>query len=384
VSHDASRPLRPLRVLQVHAALYVPNLLVKGLRSLGHRADSVAFGPRNRNEELTGRPDYLLPSKWWALPAQVGFLSYALARYDVFHFWAQPHIIPPLYNTFTKHFPFDLAAIKKAGKKIVWQSDGCFPMVRPTVWKTSIDPEVCFVCQTTQGDTYGFCSNANTIHLNEAMTRYADLKFGMGLNLDFETDAEFLFFPVDVDRWHPALEIPAEHRYQRKNPGTLLIYHGVGSHVIGNRGNIKGTMWIHEAVRELQTEGHDIELMHVERMPNEQVHYYQAQADIVVDQLLIGGGGQNSRECLALGKPVLTRIHPQQHEAFRKASAPFDPPPYIETDRHTLKENLLRLIRDRAARERIGRESAEFARNVLAPRASASRFAQAYRSLLET
>jgi predicted glycosyltransferase len=119
-------------------------------------------------------------------------------------------------------------------------------------------------------------------------------------------------------------------------------------------------------------------------MPNEQVHYYQAQADIVVDQLLIGGGGQNSRECLALGKPVLTRIHPQQHEAFRKASAPFDPPPYIETDRHTLKENLLRLIRDRAARERIGRESAEFARNVLAPHASASRFAQAYRSLLET
>ena len=372
---------KPLRVLHVHAALYVPNLLVGGLRKLGHRADSVAFGSRTRNTELTGAPDYLLPSKWWALPSQIAFLSYALTRYDVFHFWAQPHIIPPLYNTFTKHFPFDLAAIKKAGKKIVWQSDGCFPMVRPTVWKTSIDPEVCFVCQTTQGDTYGFCSNFNTIHLNEAMTRYADLSFGMGLNLDFELDAEFVFFPVDLDRWHPGLDIPARYRYQKKHPDTVLIYHGVGSHVIGNRGNIKGTMWIHETVRELEAEGHDIELMHVERIPHEEVRYYQAQADIVVDQLLIGGGGQNSRECLALGKPVLTRVHPQQHGAFRKAAAPYAAPPYVETDRHTLKANLVRLIADRAARERIGQESAKFAKHVLAPEASASRFAEHYRSL---
>ena len=375
---------RPLRVLHVHAALYVPNLLVGGLRKLGHRADSVAFGPRTRNTELTGSPDYLLPSKWWALPSQIAFLSYALTRYDVFHFWAQPHIIPPLYNTFTKHFPFDLAAIKKAGKKIVWQSDGCFPMVRPTIWKTSIDPEVCFVCQTTQGDTYGFCSNVNTIHLNEAMTRYADLRFGMGLNLDFELDAEFVFFPVDVDRWHPGLDIPAQYRYAKKTPETILIYHGVGSHVIGNRGNIKGTMWIHETVRDLEAEGYNIELMHVERIPHEEVRYYQAQADIVVDQLLIGGGGQNSRECLALGKPVLTRVHPQQHDAFRKASTPYGPPPYVETDRHTLKANLTRLIADRSERERIGEESAKFAKHVLAPEASASRFVEHYRSLFES
>lgn len=376
-------PPEHLRVLQVHAALYVPNLLRTGLRRLGHRADTVAFGPRTAHRELTGAPDYLLPSKWWALPQQSVFLAYALARYDVFHFWAQPHIIPPLYTTFTKHFPFDLVAIKKAGKKIVWQSDGCYPMVRPTVWKTSIDPEVCFVCQTTQGDTYGHCSNDNTIHMNEAMSRYADLKFGMGLNLDFETGAEYVFFPVDLEKWYPGLEVPPQYRYQRRNADTVLIYHGVGSHVIGNRGNIKGTIWIHQAVAELQQAGYNIELMHIERVPNEEVRYYQAQADIVVDQLLIGGGGQNARECLALGKPVLTRIHPQQCEQFRKAAAPFSFPPYVPTDRLNLKENLIRFIEDRSLRERVGAESAEFARQVLAPEAAAERFAAHYRTLFQ-
>ncbi|HEY3113539.1 MAG TPA: glycosyltransferase [Gemmatimonadaceae bacterium] len=380
MSSNGQSPRR-LRVLHVHAALYVPNLLRTGLRRLGHKSDTVAFGPRTAHRELTGTPDYLIPSKWWALPQQSVFLAYALASYDVFHFWAQPHIIPPLYTAFTKHFPLDLAAIKKAGKKIVWQSDGCYPMVRPTVWKTSIDPEVCFVCQTTQGDTYGHCSNNNTIHMNEAMSRYADLKFGMGLNLDFETDAEYVFFPVDLEKWHPGLEVPDQYRYPRQNPETVLIYHGVGSHVIGNRGNIKGTVWIQQAVAELKEAGYNVELMHIERVPNEEVRYYQAQADIVVDQLLIGGGGQTARECLALGKPVLTRIHPQQCDSFRKASAPFSFPPYVATDRLNLKENLIRFIEDRSLRERVGAESAEFARLVLAPEASAARFAAHYQTL---
>src|SRR5260370_35871113 len=105
-------------------------------------------------------------------------------------------------------------------------------MGRRSVWKAAVDPEIFHVWQTTQGDTYGFCSNANTIRLNEAMDRYADLRFGMGLDLDFEKSADYVFAPVHVEGRNPQIAVPDQHRFQRKRPGTLLIYHAVRSHDI--------------------------------------------------------------------------------------------------------------------------------------------------------
>jgi hypothetical protein len=370
-----------LRVLFVHNALYVPFLLTRAFRQLGHQAASVYYGYNERNADLTWGCDYKLSEHWRATPQHSAFLLYAAARYDVFHFWARPYIVPVLYKAFSVHIPLDLAFLHRLGKKIVFQSDGCYPMIRPSVWKTKIDPEICHVCQTTQGDTYGFCSNNNTIKLNAAMNRYADLRFGTGIGYDFEAGAEYVFCPVDLSLWHEHLEIPAEFAYQRRQPESVLVYHGVGSHVIGNRGNIKGTVWVRQAVEQLRREGHNVELMYVEGVPNKVVRFYQAQADIVVDQLLLGGGGQSARECLALGKPVLTRIHPEQMASFERAGAPFGMPPFVPTDKTTIVENLRRLVIDRDLRSSIGGRSAEFARQVLDPVKVAIRFSDYYRTL---
>jgi hypothetical protein len=161
----------------------------------------------------------------------------------------------------------------------------------------------------------------------------------------------------------------------------VLVYHGVGSHVIGGRGNIKGTSWIREAIATLRGEGLKVELMHVENVPNGAVRFYQAQADIVVDQLLVGGGGQNARECLALGKPVLTRVFGRQHAAMDPAAAPFARAPFVETDVDELLTDLRRLVVDGELRARIGAESAAFARAVLAPEAAARRYLRHYQRL---
>ncbi|MBK8127288.1 MAG: hypothetical protein IPK56_11505 [Elusimicrobia bacterium] len=72
-------------------------------------------------------------------------------------------------------------------------------------------------------------------------------------------------------------------------------------------------------------------------MPHDAIRFYQAQADIVVDQLLVPGGGQTGREGLALGKPVLTRLHPAQRKAFAAAARPEDPPPTCMSTRATSK-----------------------------------------------
>jgi len=367
-----------LRVLHIHHALYAPHLCVRGLRKLGHKAATVYFDFGPPSSDLTWGCDYNLRDRWWAVPQHLAFFLYALTQFDIFHFWARPYLIPVFFKTLQRHIPIDLFLIKKSKKRIVFHADGCLTMVRPSIWKKEIDAEVCHVCQTTQGDTYGFCSNDNTIRLNRAMEQFADLRIGMGFDADFEAGAPYLFLPVDLDLWHPGLVIPPQFKYRRKTNSTILIYHGVGSHVIGNRGNIKGTVWVREAIENLQNEGLEVELMVIENCPNKELRFYQAQADIVVDQLLIGGGGQNARECLALGKPVLTRLHDNQLELYAKCVHPDLPPPFIATDRHNLKENLIRLIKDKELREEIGKKGLEFARNVLRPEACAQRLVQLY------
>jgi glycosyltransferase involved in cell wall biosynthesis len=123
-----------------------------------------------------------------------------------------------------------------------------------------------------------------------------------------------------------------------------------------------------------------VELMLVERVPNRMVRLYQSQADIVVDQLLVGGGGQNARECLAVGRPVLTRVHPEQWAAFDRSGGR---PPFVPTERHNLRENLVRLIEDEELRHDLGRASAEFARDVLSPESCARRYLAHYERLYE-
>lgn len=366
------------RILFVHHALYIPRLLSGALREKGLRADVLLFG-RGEAADLTWGADFTFPPGWPATPRHLGFLPRALRDYDVFHFWARPWLVPILFRPGRWHLPWDLALLKAAGKRIVFQSDGCYPMIRPSVWEREVDPEICRVCRGTQGDTYGFCSDRHTDQLNRRIRRYADLYLGTGMDLDWERGAGYFFYPVDLERWRPDLPIPPEHRFRRRHPGSLLIFHAVGSHVIGNRGDIKGTSLVAAAVEDLRAEGHNVELMYVERCPNQVLRHYQAQADIVVDQLYLGGGGQNARECLALGKPVLTRVFPRQMAAFREAASPLEGVPFVPTDRHTLRDDLRRLVTDPDLRERIGRRSLEFARTVLAPRAAAARLLACYR-----
>jgi len=376
---------RKLRILHIHHSLYLTNLIVRGMRQQGYDAANVYFNfiPDSTEANLTWGSDYNLKSNISGLPQQASFFIHAIKNFDIFHFWASPFLISKLYNNSCYHIPIDLWLLKKYGKKIIWQSGGCNTMILPSTWSKEIDPEICDTCQTTQGEYYGYCSDRYVNHHNQKMKKYADLRFGTGMNLDYEKDSGFVFPPVDLDLWNPDISIPQKYVYERSNPNSLLIFHGLGLQGVPSRGNIKGTIWIKETIDELRSEGYNIELMYVESVPNQIVRFYQAQADIVIDQLLVPGGGQLSRECLALGKPVLTRVHPNQIETYKKTSFPNDPPPYIPTDRKNLKNNLIKIIESANLRESIGKKSVEFARNMLSPQISAKKYIEYYQTLFE-
>src|SRR5262245_26801360 len=104
-----------MRVLHVHHALYVTRLLADGMRSLGQKAETVYFGGDERSRDLTWSSDHWLSVKRAAFPKHVAFLARALRKYDVFHFWARPFMVPALFAP-NRHVPFDLALLRRAGK----------------------------------------------------------------------------------------------------------------------------------------------------------------------------------------------------------------------------------------------------------------------------
>ena len=63
-----------------------------------------------------------------------------------------------------------------------------------------------------------------------------------------------------------------------------------------------------DAIERLRAEGYPVELLMLEGVPHEQVAQFCSQADIAVDQLMIGAYGTVSIEMMAKGVPVVCRI----------------------------------------------------------------------------
>lgn len=116
-------------------------------------------------------------------------------------------------------------------------------------------------------------------------------------------------------------------------------------HAPTNR-NIKGTELIEKEITKIK-KCYPINYFTVENKPHKQALELYKTADIVIDDVLQGPYGILAMECMAMGKPVMTRIDP----AFIK----FYPNlPIINTDRSNIYTNLIRLIENHDLRRELG------------------------------
>ena len=165
----------------------------------------------------------------------------------------------------------------------------------------------------------------------------------------------------DLLEWSPgAVWIP--------NPVDLEKYPYIGVketekinivHAPSNRAK-KGTEYVIKAVEKLKNEGYNVNLMLVENIPHNKVIEYYKQADIVVDQLLLGWYGNVTIECMALGKPVCVYI-----KEDLESHLPFMP--VLNTSPESLVENLKMLIEDKELRKEIGKKGRKYIEKVHDP-----------------
>lgn len=356
----------PLRIL--HLPVIILNqgaLYVQALRALGHKCDYLLYDISQQDADLHDGWDInlgLTEKGYWARMRTIAcFIRESLDHYDIYHFHSGRTFIPllafsrwsPVPRWLGRYLQFldfmDLPYLKKKGKKLVFQFWGCD--LRDPEFDLRHRESACLVCPP---QIVAAQCNRNLKQKTDRITlKYGDARLSSGdLNVRFP-DFHWVENAIDTTYWRPLLdsEIPPDFRW--KSNGAIKIYHSFSK--ADSRNDVKGTRDIVEAVKNLQGEGHEVELMFFDKVPHGVIRYYQAQADIVVDQLKCGHYGNTAVECLSMGKPVITHL---RHDVERLM--PKDHP-LIKADTTNIKTVLRDLVTDVNLRTALGRKSRDYA-----------------------
>lgn len=288
------------------------------------------------------------------------FLARAIRRYDVFHFnWGMSILDHRYWNLNYLELPL----LKRLGKRVVVTFQGCDARIK-TESRERFRTSACAECDVA------WC----TERLDEIrrrrirkVFRYADRIFALNPDLlHFLPGGEFLpYASVNPVEWMP----DGAPRAMPPAAGPIRILH-----MPTNR-SIKGTRYVERACADLKARGFPVELALVEGVPHAQVRELIRQADLVVDQLLIGWYGAFAVEAMALEKPVLCYLREDDLKQF----VPFhDRIPIVRTTKETLADDLARLLRTPATWGVIGADGRQFVEVWHDPVTIASRTIPAY------
>lgn len=122
---------------------------------------------------------------------------------------------------------------------------------------------------------------------------------------------------------------------------------------------IKGTSHVESAIQRLKRRGCNFEYRRIQGVPHKDAVSMLAEADVVIDQVLVGGFGTLSVEAMAWGKPVCAFLTDEVR------SEHFPDCPIINVSVDTLEEQLAWLLNDGQARRDVGLEGRAFVEKYL-------------------
>ncbi len=325
----------PLRIL--HAPADVGGHargLATAERALGFRSDVAVFSPGpfgyQADIDLRSGADQPVPLRFARRGA---FLARAIERYDVFHFnFGQTLLQVRQVGRVVDELPL----LRRLGKTVIVTFQGCD--VRPF--------SHCFCRRQQCAATTGYRQLAA-----DRALRYADRVFYLNPDLaPWLPGAEFLpYASFDPQSVQPAEPVEREE---------MVVAHAPTDRAV------KGTRHVLEAVASLRAEGVPVRLVLLEGMTRQQVVRELAEADVVVDQLLLGWYGGLAVEAMSLGKPVVAGID----DEINPTGAPV---PLVSATPATLAGVLRELAADPARRRAAGLACRRYVETVHDPRAVA-------------
>ena len=305
--------------------------------------------------------NYVLSAFWW--------LS-KFWRYEYHLYYGRPPAVNFFENKLllTKLFGFDflleLWLSKFFGVKLLYLPTGCHDEETRENFGKLDDANICNNC-----GFYDRCDD-KLHNLNFArIRRFFNAVVGFGSVESSQFKKHFVNYKsIDLKLWSPEIAIPSKLRLPAiKN---LRILHSTYLENSGRRWkgrNIKGSPYVLEAIEKLKAEGYPIEYYYITNKPSNQIRFYQAQADIIVEQLIYGCWGSTGVETMALGKPVVCYLRKDWKERFFMTFPEFKKLPIVEANTETVYEQLKNLVKDAAYRREKGIESRLFAESFFDP-----------------
>ena len=318
------------------------------------------------------------------------FLKKATSRFNLMHFAGDEYLA--FYPKFiTSATPPDIIAWKAANNKIAYTVSGCNSGISKTkVAQWSFDNNGLSLCdRCIWQDRSDICNDLKSLAWGEKVHKYCDLIFSeTSPALDYMKKSENVIrdpvtMCLDTEFWSPTLSIPDEYVLP-KDEKEILIYHAVGNYDTRNSEakNVKGTPFVFEAIERLKKEGYPVKLFFITNKPNQVVRYYQAQADIIVDQLNCGRYGATAREGMMLGKPVICYINKFEYDNEDKLVC-LDECPLVSATEQNVYDALKNLVIDPSLRSSLGEQGRAYALKWHSADVCAERYEQIYDALFD-
>lgn len=155
----------------------------------------------------------------------------------------------------------------------------------------------------------------------------------------------------DLQKWQ------SDRKYSTFNGknGKVVVAHSP------NHRYIKGTEFLVDACKRLNSEGYNIELRILEKIPNETVlDILKNEADILVEKLTYSVYGLSAIEGMALGLPVISNLENENvTTAFRRYSY-LNECPLVSATPESIYQELLKLIVNPDLREELGKSGRKY------------------------
>ncbi|KQU54791.1 hypothetical protein ASG72_04025 [Bosea sp. Leaf344] len=286
-------------------------------------------------------------------PFERVLLAWAMWRYDVFHFFYDKGLTAPVTRYGVN--PAELDLLRAAGKRVYLYAYGADVRRRA---ETLALGRWNFCAECPEPGRFCTCT-PESAPIMAGMAERATCAVALGDMLAYVPDARNLhYWPIDLARVPPA---PTS-----RLDGPLCIAHAP------NHTHFKGSHYLEAAIIRLRAEGHAIEYVKVQGVPNAEVIRMFSEADLVADQFIGGAYGYTALEGMALGKPVMTYVRaPELVESVEEC-------PLINVIPDTLEDALRWCIANRALLPAIGAQGAAYVRRWHSIDAVAERLGRLY------
>lgn len=325
-----------------------PGILSRALRARGVAAQSINV---SMSTGLSHQSDAYWPAS--AIFEQASVAMWAARRFDVLHLHFRPIINIFAGAAYDPASFSDLALAHEAGKRIVFQFRGSemrlnaeFRKCNPFAWSEADDPSG--------------MPDSQKLMLLQQVRENADIILVPDVELQtYVPEARIVQRAVELKT------LPFVGAKRRERP---IVCHAP------TRRGAKGTDEVLEAVKKLQAEGLEFEFTLLEGLAHKKLIKVLSDADIVIDQLLIGWYGVLSVEAMALGKAVVAYIRDDLVNEVPKDVL-------VNANPLTIEDRLRELIADPDRRVSLGEAARAYVERYHASDVVAKRLEEVYREV---